>query len=39
VIDVRLIRHVVWWRGDGPRLEYERLNVPLEVPDASEEQP
>ncbi|MGH7320832.1 MAG: hypothetical protein ACRELA_14570, partial [Candidatus Rokuibacteriota bacterium] len=37
VIEVRLIRHVLWWRADGQRLEYERLAVPLEIPDASEE--
>jgi hypothetical protein len=39
VIEVRLIRHVLWWRADGPRLEYEQLTVPLEVPDTPEEQP
>ena len=39
VIEVRLIRHVLWWRADGPRFEYERLTVPLEVPARSEEQP
>jgi hypothetical protein len=39
VIEVRLIRHVLWWRADGSRVEYERLTVPLEVPDRSEEQP
>lgn len=37
VIEVRLIRHVLWWRADDQRLEYRRLAVPLEIPDASEE--
>jgi hypothetical protein len=39
VIETRLVRHVLRWRADGRRLEYERLTVPLEVPDTSEEQP
>jgi hypothetical protein len=39
VIDVSLVRHVLWWRADGSRFEYERLTVPLEIPDAAEEVP
>ncbi len=39
VVDVRLVRHVLWWRADDQRLEYERLAVPLEIPDTSEERP
>ena len=39
VIDVWLVRHVLWWRADGPRFEYERLTVSMEIPDAPEEQP
>ncbi|MGH2652530.1 MAG: hypothetical protein ACRDHK_15110, partial [Actinomycetota bacterium] len=39
VVDVRLVRHILWWRADAQRFEYEHLTVPLEIPDASQERP
>lgn len=39
VVDVRLVRHVLWWRADAQRFEYEPLSLPIEIPDTSEERP
>jgi hypothetical protein len=37
VIDVRLVRHVLWWRADRQCFEYEKRDVPLEIPETPEE--
>lgn len=37
VKEVRLVRHVLWWRADSQRFEYETRVTPLEIPDTAEE--